>query len=801
MKRSGMRWLWAALAAVLLLGAGQAWAGGTHGGRAMPVDPSAPSDFMRYRVTAAFLPLLAAGIVVAWAAARVGRRNRKGPPAPLGFDLLATPRLGRILRSPLWPWAWQAPATVGFAAVVGAGLAGWELASTITWAIWWPAMALLVLAGSRAWCLACPPGALAEWAGASGRPRRAFPASLRTLWLPAILLVGLAWLYDTWDVAGSGWRTAVLLLAFTLAAVALSLRYTGRSFCRYVCPVGALAGVLGLLGSLAIVARSRRVCAEHRPKPCLARDGGRPGCPMLEVPFAMDRPLHCHLCLECVRSCGPDNLALVARPPGWCLRQGREARWDEVGFGLVLSGVALVQMFTMVGWVRAQAGNAFVLALAYAALGVGVPLAAIGALRGGMRRLGAGATLAVVVPVAWALFAVHNLDHLVPRWLARWPGTVLWAQAVLLLIGSAAALVFLAGRVREAGAAPDGRLSLGLSLPLGLGLLVGAAYYALSYPPMAAAGADGAPGPPIAYISDRSGMPEVYLLDERGGPARRLVLQPLRALEVAWAPDGRRLAIVAERDGGSDLYVVGADGSGLARLTHSPAPAWGPLWSPDAAQIAYVAGVGMEAEVSVVPAAGGAPRRLTVNARWDYPRSWSPDGRTLLLETAGRDERVRIAALEVVTGELRYLTDGKANDGDPAYSPDGRRIVFSSDRDGNREIYVMRADGTGVRRLTAHPAWDGHPYWSADGTRILFESDRGPANTFEVMMMFADGGRVTNLTRNGVDDKHPSWSPDGRRVLYESHRDGQVDLFLVELDGSNERNLTRHPASDMHASW
>ncbi|MBI2362489.1 MAG: 4Fe-4S binding protein [Elusimicrobia bacterium] len=514
----------------IILWAGRALAGGTHGGRAMPVDPSAPSDFTRYRVAAAFLPLLVVGLVAAWGAARRrrGRRDAAAPSSPEGFDLLALPRFGWVLRSSWWPLAWQVPAMAGFVLVLGAGLAGWDAAGTVTWALWWPAMALLVLAGSRSWCLACPPGALAEWAGDAVRPRRAFPARLRTLWLPAVLLVAPAWVYDAWDVAGSGRRTAALLAVFTLGAVLMGLRYAGRSFCRYVCPVGALAGVLGLLGSLAIVARSAGLCAAHRPKTCLGGGRGRPGCPMHEVPYAMDRPIHCHLCLACARACAPDNLGLVARAPGWALRHGRGARWDEAGFALVVCGVALVQMFAMVGWVRAQAGNAFTLAVAYAAVGIGGPLAVLAILRwgGGARR--AGAALAVAVPAAWALFAVHNLDHLVPRWLARWPGMVLWGQAVLLLLGFAVALASLVRWAREAGGAA-GTAGLGFSLPLALGLLVSAAYYALSYPPVAAAGSAGPSGPPIAFISDRGGMPEVYLMDAGGGPARRLLDRPLRA--------------------------------------------------------------------------------------------------------------------------------------------------------------------------------------------------------------------------------------------------------------------------------
>ena len=150
---------------------------------------------------------------------------------------------------------------------------------------------------------------------------------------------------------------------------------------------------------------------------------------------------------------------------------------------------------------------------------------------------------------------------------------------------------------------------------------------------------------------------------------------------------------------------------------------------------------------------------------------------------------------------MRYLTDGRFNDGDPAWSPDGRQIAFSSDRDGNREIYVMGADGGSVRRLTDHPAWDGHPYWSPDGSRILFESNRGPGQTFEVLTMLANGRRLRRLTVNDVDDKHPSWSPDGTSVIFESHRDGRMGLFLIRADGAGERNLTPQLSRAQHPSW
>ncbi len=86
---------------------------------------------------------------------------------------------------------------------------------------------------------------------------------------------------------------------------------------------------------------------------------------------------------------------------------------------------------------------------------------------------------------------------------------------------------------------------------------------------------------------------------------------------------------------------------------------------------------------------GSGRRRLTENAVWDYSRSWSPDGPTLLNDTAHPGGRtIAIALLDVESGEVRYLSDGRFNYGDPSWSSDGRRVAFSSDRDGSREIYV-----------------------------------------------------------------------------------------------------------------
>jgi Tol biopolymer transport system component len=155
------------------------------------------------------------------------------------------------------------------------------------------------------------------------------------------------------------------------------------------------------------------------------------------------------------------------------------------------------------------------------------------------------------------------------------------------------------------------------------------------------------------------------------------------------------------------------------------------------------------------------------------------------------------------------LSNNDHADGGPVFSPNGRRIAFYSDRDGEGgelDIYVMNVDGTGVERLTAYGS-AADPNWSPSGQRIAFDSGHeGPGD--DIYVMNADGTAVVNLTNTDFNDWNPVWSPSGRQIAFASDRDAdpeggpwEFDIYVMDADGGNVRRLTMAPGLDAPWSW
>jgi TolB protein len=231
------------------------------------------------------------------------------------------------------------------------------------------------------------------------------------------------------------------------------------------------------------------------------------------------------------------------------------------------------------------------------------------------------------------------------------------------------------------------------------------------------------------------------LIMNADGSHRRVLFEDAQrsALAPAWSPVSDQIAfalgeffpmVPGRENVTSQLAIINADGSGLRVL----------------------AGAGDHA---------GFP-------------SWAPDGKRLVYRVSDHGRR-GLRIIELATGGVSELTNGPQDDNFPAWSPDGNRIAFASNRNGDYEIYTVRSDGTQLTRLTHGPGIDAHLAWSRDGQWIAFASartgftdeallhPRNPQQNGEIFVMRADGSDVRRLTVNPFEDATPTWRPSQSR--------------------------------------
>ena len=171
---------------------------------------------------------------------------------------------------------------------------------------------------------------------------------------------------------------------------------------------------------------------------------------------------------------------------------------------------------------------------------------------------------------------------------------------------------------------------------------------------------------------------------------------------------------------------------------------------------------------------------------------------------------VGLYSVDVATGSQDLLYDGIPN---AVWSSDAAQVLFHRrDERDQSDIYIMDANGANRRNLTEHPASDIHPAWSPDGSKIAFVSDREQGHDTDIFVMDADGKNVQNLTRIPRPDSQPDWSPDGKHIVFRSTRDStdfvgwppeaiRDEIYVMDADGSNPRRLTDDRVTDADPAW
>jgi polyferredoxin len=278
-----------------------------------------------------------------------------------GYDLTRIPLLGKWIRRRSWQFQLILPNQILFWIVIVVGFVGiaefdLSFATTITWFVWFSLVFLLIITTGRGWCAVCPFGGMAEWIqrgrlwhGEHAHRSRLFRGLPVPDWLsrygyvPTAFMFGLlTWLEEYFEVADGSppMRTSWTVIGIILIALITFLAFERRAFCRHVCPLGGLIGVLGAGAPVAgFRARDRDVCLRCTTKDCLHGNDQAYGCPWYSWPGGNDSNINCGLCGECYRACPSDNVGLFVDKPFAGLTRTADRRADVAWTVTLISGI------------------------------------------------------------------------------------------------------------------------------------------------------------------------------------------------------------------------------------------------------------------------------------------------------------------------------------------------------------------------------------------------------------------------------------------------------------------------------
>lgn len=275
------------------------------------------------------------------------------------------------------------------------------------------------------------------------------------------------------------------------------------------------------------------------------------------------------------------------------------------------------------------------------------------------------------------------------------------------------------------------------------------------------------------------------------------------SLEPAFAAMGGRgrIAFASNRSGNDEIYVMSADGTGVVKVSQSGdlSSKQHPVLSPDGDWIyyssdrLYAGNFGLYA----IAADGSTARYITTTDGDDFSPVISPDGTRIAFASDHTGD------VEIWVGNTGYnagnstLTNSPGEDIPGSWGNAG--IYFESSRSGDREIYRMNPDGTGITRLTTSAGDDARPRIAPRGRHILFESMRD--GNLEVYVMNADGTNPVRLTNSAGKDFMASWSANGKKVVFVSDRGDGEHLWIMNPDGTGLAQLTNDTGSDSSPSY
>lgn len=259
-----------------------------------------------------------------------------------------------------------------------------------------------------------------------------------------------------------------------------------------------------------------------------------------------------------------------------------------------------------------------------------------------------------------------------------------------------------------------------------------------------------------------------------------------------------------------ELYLMDSDGSNIKRLTYTEdVSEEDPAWSPDGNWIAFTSRSikgGTNTNVDRINISSLKIENLTDEGTWGDPPQWSLDGKQIVFRSL-KNNKFELYIMNSDGTNAKKLAGVKEGDYYPRWSPDGKRISFISSRDDKVGIYVMNTDGSNVKKIVdsqfgdysmQNVSYSSNFSWSPDGKKIVFNSDRNGQYSWQIFIVNSDGSELRQLTSLTDGAGSPVWSPDGNWILFTSVKGfGEYDLYIMDQNGSNIKRLT----DGSNASW
>ncbi len=260
------------------------------------------------------------------------------------------------------------------------------------------------------------------------------------------------------------------------------------------------------------------------------------------------------------------------------------------------------------------------------------------------------------------------------------------------------------------------------------------------------------------------------------------------------------MVYISKASGNFDIYINDFQGN-EKQLTTNPSWDWSPVWNPASGAIIYYSYVNDTFQIRKMSIDGDL---MKIDTKGLTEFNLSPDGTSVVMEENQGDNRQLVLISLEDMNRRTSITDSASYNGRAKWSPDSKKIVYISDRDGNNEVYLYDLVSKSTTRLTEKETSEKYLTWAPDSKRIAYTTEyyeEGEPDRNDVFVMDITSLETTQITNNQYEDSEIIWSPDGNKIAFHSKRDSVDHIFTMNVDGTGVKQITSQNTYHGEPSW